>query len=108
MWMLETHKASFQPISTRNMINTQQPFQMIQSSVMSDVFLYVRYTLGMCKSGFLSWHTRKARNWEQILRQYTRTIFFSVNLIDLIVNLMELPDIRQLRRHLPNDLPTDS
>jgi hypothetical protein len=25
---------------------------------------------------------------------------------DLIVNLMELPDNRRLRRHLPNDLPT--
>jgi hypothetical protein len=25
---------------------------------------------------------------------------------DLIVNLIELPDNRQLRRHLPNDLPT--
>jgi hypothetical protein len=25
---------------------------------------------------------------------------------NLIVNLMELPDTRQLRRHLPNDLPT--
>jgi hypothetical protein len=25
---------------------------------------------------------------------------------DLIVNLMELPDYRRLRRHLPNDLPT--
>jgi hypothetical protein len=25
---------------------------------------------------------------------------------DLIVNLIELPDIRKLRRHLPNDLPT--
>jgi hypothetical protein len=25
---------------------------------------------------------------------------------DLIVNLMELPDHRRLRRHLPNDLPT--
>jgi hypothetical protein len=25
---------------------------------------------------------------------------------DLIVNLMELPDKRRLRRHLPNDLPT--
>jgi hypothetical protein len=25
---------------------------------------------------------------------------------DLIVNLMELPDNRQLRRHFPNDLPT--
>jgi hypothetical protein len=25
---------------------------------------------------------------------------------DLIVNLIELPDIRRLRRHLPNDLPT--
>jgi hypothetical protein len=25
---------------------------------------------------------------------------------DLIANLMELPDNRQLRRHLPNDLPT--
>jgi hypothetical protein len=24
----------------------------------------------------------------------------------LIVNLMELPDNRRLRRHLPNDLPT--
>jgi hypothetical protein len=26
---------------------------------------------------------------------------------NLIVNLTELPDDRQLRRHLPNDLPTD-
>jgi hypothetical protein len=25
---------------------------------------------------------------------------------DLIVNLIELPDNRRLRRHLPNDLPT--
>jgi hypothetical protein len=25
---------------------------------------------------------------------------------DLTVNLIELPDNRQLRRHLPNDLPT--
>jgi hypothetical protein len=25
---------------------------------------------------------------------------------DLIVNLIELPDNRPLRRHLPNDLPT--
>jgi hypothetical protein len=25
---------------------------------------------------------------------------------DLIANLMELPDNRRLRRHLPNDLPT--
>jgi hypothetical protein len=25
---------------------------------------------------------------------------------DPIVNLMELPDSRRLRRHLPNDLPT--
>jgi hypothetical protein len=25
---------------------------------------------------------------------------------DLIVNLSELPDNRQLRRHVPNDLPT--
>jgi hypothetical protein len=45
--MLETHEASFQPISTRNMINTQQSFQMIWSSVMLDVFLYEIYTLGM-------------------------------------------------------------
>jgi hypothetical protein len=27
---------------------------------------------------------------------------------DLIANLMELPDKRRLRRHLPNDLPTTS
>jgi hypothetical protein len=27
---------------------------------------------------------------------------------NLIVNLTELPDNRRLRRHLPNDLPTDS
>jgi hypothetical protein len=25
---------------------------------------------------------------------------------DLVVNLMELPDIRRFRRHLPNNLPT--
>jgi hypothetical protein len=30
----------------------------------------------------------------------------SVHPNDLIVNLMELPDNRRLRRHLPNDLPT--
>jgi hypothetical protein len=27
---------------------------------------------------------------------------------DLLVNLMEQPDNRRLRRHLPNDLPTNS
>jgi hypothetical protein len=27
---------------------------------------------------------------------------------DLIANLMERPDKRRLRRHLPNDLPTNS
>jgi hypothetical protein len=30
----------------------------------------------------------------------------SANQNDLIVNLIELPDNRRLRRHLPNDLPT--
>jgi hypothetical protein len=30
----------------------------------------------------------------------------SVHPNDLIVNLMELPDNRRLRRYLPNDLPT--
>jgi hypothetical protein len=31
---------------------------------------------------------------------------FSAHPNDLIVNLMEQPDNRQFRRHLPNDLPT--
>jgi hypothetical protein len=31
---------------------------------------------------------------------------FSTHPNDLIVNLIELPDNRRLRRHLPNDLPT--
>jgi hypothetical protein len=30
----------------------------------------------------------------------------STHLNDLIVNLMEIPDNRRLRRHLPNDLST--
>jgi hypothetical protein len=36
--------------------------------------------------------------------QYSARISAHPN--DLVVNLMELPDNRRLRRHLPNDLPT--
>jgi hypothetical protein len=44
---------------------------------------------------------------EQIRRyssQYSARLSTHPN--DLIVNLIELPDNRRLRRHLPNDLPT--
>jgi hypothetical protein len=44
---------------------------------------------------------------EEILRyssQYSARLSAHPN--DLIVNLIELPDNRRLRRHLPDDLPT--
>jgi hypothetical protein len=39
----------------------------------------------------------------QQLSQYSARLGAHPN--DLIVNLIELPDNRRLRRHLPNDLP---
>jgi hypothetical protein len=42
------------------------------------------------------------------LRRYSSqfSAHLRVHLNDLTVNLIELPDNRQLQRHLPNDLPT--
>jgi hypothetical protein len=45
---------------------------------------------------------------EEEIRRYSSqySAHLSAHPNDLIVNLIELPDNRQLRRHLPNDLPT--
>jgi hypothetical protein len=44
---------------------------------------------------------------EEEIRRYSSqySARLSVHPNDLIVNIIELPDSRRLRRHLPNDLP---
>jgi hypothetical protein len=41
---------------------------------------------------------------QRYISQYSARLSAHPN--DLIANLMELPDNRRLRRHLPNELPT--
>jgi hypothetical protein len=46
--------------------------------------------------------------FEEEIRRYSSqySARLSAHPNDLTVNLMELPDNRELRRHLPNDMPT--
>jgi hypothetical protein len=54
------------------------------------------------------WRDLQIRTVNEEIRRYSSQYraHLSAHPNDLIVNLIELPDNRRLRRHLPNDLPT--
>jgi hypothetical protein len=86
------------------------------STLMTGVKYSSETSIDFNRTKFRTWYVPNTVIWRDLqiptvkveIRRYSSqyNAHLSTNPNDLIVNLMELPDNRRLRRHLPNDLPT--